>query len=213
MSLKLYLHPLSSYCMKALVGLYEAGTPFEAVHVNFGDETGAAFRKLWPIGKFPLLPDGERLIPESSIILEYLAQHYPGARALLPVEPEAALAVRAADRFYDLYVHNRMQDIVADRLRPANRKDPVGVQEIKGKLAIALTILEQDMASRTWAMGDDFTMVDCAAAPALFYVDLISPLAASHKNMAAYLDRLKQRPSFARALKEAEPFMQYFPKE
>ena len=213
MSLTLYLHPLSSYCMKALVGLYETGTPFEAAHVNPGDETGAAFRKLWPIGKFPLLKDGERLIPESSIILEYLAQHYPGNTQLLPADADSALRTRAADRFYDLYVHNRMQDIVADRLRPPNRKDPVGVEETKAKLGIALTLLEQDMANRTWAMGDDFTMADCAAAPALFYVDLISPLAASHKNMAAYLARLKQRPSFARALKEAEPFMQYFPKE
>ena len=58
-----------------------------------------------------------------------------------------------------------------------------------------------------------FTMADCAAAPALFYSDKLAPLAGTYPNLAAYLDRLKQRPSYARTLKEAEPYMQFFPKE
>ena len=67
------------------------------------------------------------------------------------------------------------------------------------------------MASRHWAMGDAFTIADCAAAPPLFYLDKIAPLAPRYPNVAAYLDRLKQRPSYARALQEAEPYMQFFP--
>jgi len=81
MTLKLYYHPLSSFCMKALTALYENDTPFEGVIVDLGNEVSrAAFLKVWPIGKFPVLRDEarERTVPESSIIIEYLAKHYPG---------------------------------------------------------------------------------------------------------------------------------------
>jgi len=211
--LKLYLHPLSSYCMKALIALYDADVPFEPVHVDLGGETGAAFRKIWPIGKFPVLADGGRLIPESSILIDYLAQHYPSARSLLPADPDKALAVRAADRFYDLHLHSHMQFVVGDRIRPADKRDAYGVEMAWGKIRTALGMIEKDMAGRTWAVGEDFTMADCAAAPPLFYINEDRPLAQSWPNAAAYLQRLKQRPSFARALKEAEPYMQYFPRE
>jgi glutathione S-transferase len=56
-------------------------------------------------------------------------------------------------------------------------------------------------------------MADCAAAPALFYADKVMPFSTTHPNAAAYLQRLKERPSYARTLKEAEPYFKYFPKE
>ena len=60
-------------------------------------------------------------------------------------------------------------------------------------------------------MGDAFTMADCAAAPALFYADKVVPFGATHQQTTAYLERLKARPSFARVLKEAEPYFKMFP--
>ena len=60
-------------------------------------------------------------------------------------------------------------------------------------------------------MGDSFSLADCAAAPALYYSNLVMPFAETHKNMAAYFDRLMQRPSFARVVKEAEPYRGMFP--
>ena len=87
MSLKLYFHPLSSFCHKALIALYENDTPFEPHIVDLADENSrAAFKRIWPIGKFPVLRDDaqERTIPESSMIIEYLAQHYPGRTQLVP---------------------------------------------------------------------------------------------------------------------------------
>src|SRR3954454_20519692 len=114
MALTLHFHPLSSYCQKVLIALYENGTPFDKQIVSFGDPEAAAFRKRWPVGKIPGLHDsnGDRAIPESSIIIEYLQQHYPGGTALIPAEPSAALHTRLADCFYDLYVHDPMQRIV-----------------------------------------------------------------------------------------------------
>lgn len=214
MSLTLHFHPLSSYCHKVLIALYENGTPFTPNIVNLQDEgERAALRKLWPIGKFPVLQDAarDRVVPESSIIIEYLDQHYSGRTKFIPADADLARQMRLRDRYFDLHIHLPMQKIVGDRLRPADRKDAYGVNEARDQMGRALGALEAQMASRTWAMGDDFTLADCAAAPALFYANKVAPLLPAFPNVAAYLDRLKQRPSYARALKEAEPYFKFFP--
>ncbi len=216
MSLTLYMHPLSSYCHKTLIALYENATPFTAVSVNLGDpDERAMLLKLWGVGKFPVLQDDARgeVVPESSIIIDYLDRHYPGATRLIPEDDDAARAVRFADRFYDLHIHNHMQKVVGNRLRPADAKDPHGVEDAKTRMRAAYDIAERDMASRRWAAGDDFSMADCAAAPALFYAAKVLPYADSHPHLAAYLERLKARPSYARVLKEAEPYFHMFPQE
>jgi glutathione S-transferase len=106
-----------------------------------------------------------------------------------------------------------MQKVMGDRLRPADKKNPYGVDEARAQIATALGVLDRDMAGKTWAMGDDFTLADCAAAPALFYANMVQPFGDSHKNVAAYLQRLMKRPSYARALKEAEPYFKMVPQE
>ena len=215
MSLKLYFHPLSSFSQKVLVAFYENGTPFEREIVDLGDEaSAAAFKKVWPIGRFPVLRDEarDRTVPESSIIIEYLAQHYPGGTPLVPADADLARQTRLRDRLHDLYVNVPMQKVVTDRLRPQGNHDPHGVEEARSLLATGLGLIDREMATRTWAMGDAFGMADCAAAPALFYADMAMPFAGTHKNAAAYLDRLKERPSFARVIKEAQPYFDLIPR-
>lgn len=215
MALTLYFHPLSSYCHKVLIALYENDTVFAPHIVDLMDPAArAAFMKVWPIGKFPVLHDDadDRTIPESSIIIEYLARHYPGRSALVPADPDRARQARMRDRFFDNYVMTPMQKIVADRLRPPGKADPYGVDEAKALLERALGMIERDMAAKRWAMGDDFTMADCAAAPALFYADMVMPFGTTHPNAAAYLARLRERPSYARTLKEAEPYLALVPR-
>lgn len=214
MTLTLYMHPLSSYCWKALVALYENGTAFTPRIVNLGDpEDRAAFVKLWPVGKFPVLRDDARgeTVAESSILIEYLELYYPGATRLIPADPARALKVRMQDRFFDLYVHDPMQRIIADRLRPAEAKDPVGVAAYRERIAQAVEMLEHDMPG-PWAASDDFSMADCAAAPALYYANEVAPFVDTHPNVAAYLKRLQARPSFARVLEEAAPYLHMFPR-
>jgi glutathione S-transferase len=214
MSLKLYFHPLSSFCWKVLIALYENGTPFEPHIVDLGNAAAAGeFKKLWPIGKFPVLRDEamDRTVPESSIIIEYLDQHYPGETRFLPADPDLARQTRMRDRFFDLYLQLPMQKVVGDRLRPTEKRDGFGVEQAKAQLQTALGMVDGDMATKTWAMGDAFSMADCAAAPALHYANLVTPFTSTHKHAAAYLDRLMAHPSFARTLKEAEPYRHLFP--
>jgi glutathione S-transferase len=216
MSLTLYYHPLSSFCWKALIALYENDTPFtpQMVDLSKEDERNALL-KIWPIGKFPVLRDAakDRIVPESTIIIEYLDTHYPGATRFLPADADAARQTRLRDRFYDLYVHLPMQKIIGDRLRPAGSKDSYGVEEAKARLASCYAMIDKEVASRTWAMGEAFGLADCAAAPALFYGSMVVPFGDAHANVASYLARLKARLSFARVLKQAEPYFEMVPKE
>ena len=212
MSLTLHFHPLSSFCHKALIALYENDTRFERHIVNLMDPAdAAAFKKLWPCGKFPVLQDGDRTIPESSIIIEHLDLQYPGKTRFIPADPKLALQVRLKDRFYDLHVHDHMQKVVGDKLRPDGKKDPQGVENARTRLMVSLDMIDAEMAGKTWAMGDDFTMADCAAGPPLFYIDELFPLAGTHQNVARYLGRLLERSSYARVIEEAKPYFSMLP--
>ncbi len=215
MSLTLHFHPLSSFCWKALVALYENDTPFTANSVDLGNPAErAALLKLSPIGKFPVLRDDARdqTVPESSIIIEYLDRHYPGRTRFIPDDPELALQTRLRDRFYDLYVHLPMQKIMGDRRRPEDKKDPYGVEDARAQLRTSYRMIEQQMSDGGWAMGGEFGLADCAALPALFYGNMAEPFGSNNKNVTAYLERLKARPSVARVMKEAEPYFSMVPK-
>ena len=214
MSLKLYYHPLSSFCHKTLIALYENATPFEPIFVDLGDpESSAALRALWPMAKFPVVRD-ERLnatVAEATVIIEYLDTHYRGATQFTPDDIDLAWQTRMWDRFYDLYVHVQTQKIVGDRLRPAGATDAFGVEQAKATIRQAYAMIDENMAGKTWAMGDDFGLVDCAASPALFYASAVLPFDPGQRNLHAYFERLLARPSYARALQEAQPYFAMFP--
>jgi len=214
MSLTLHAHPLSSFCWKVLIGLYENAIPFENVTVNLGDTAvRESFRKLSPMGKMPALRDDARdeTVNETSVILDYLDAHYPGPVRFVPANADFAWRMRFWDRFFDHYIHHPMQRIVADRLRPPEAKDGFGVDEAYAQLASARDHLESVLVDgRSWMCGD-FGLADCAAMPALYYADKVQAFEGRWPRCAEYLERLKARPSVQRVLTEAEPFFKFFP--
>ena len=73
MTLTFYFHPLSSYCHKVLIALYENDTPFTPQVIDLqNEESASVLKKLWPVGKFPVLRDARngRAVAESSIIID-----------------------------------------------------------------------------------------------------------------------------------------------
>jgi glutathione S-transferase len=212
MALALYYHPFSSYSWKVLIPLYEAGTPFTARTIQ-DPQTTAEWKQRWPIGRFPLLVEEANglTLPEASVIIEYLDSHHPGPQPLLPSDPDLRLEVRLLDRFFDNYVHASLQKIVGDRLRTAERRDAQGVEEARAMLDTCYGWLDGRMADREWAVGEGFTLADCAAAPALFYADWVHPIGDAFPNVAAYRARLLARPSVKRAVEDARPFRSFFP--
>jgi glutathione S-transferase len=210
MALKLYAHPFSSYCWKVLIALYENGTPF-TVRMLDDAQAFAELAALWPHRKFPVLTDGSATLIEASIIIEYLAQHYPGPVALIPPSPEAALQVRFMDRFFDRYVMEPMQKVVGDRLRAEADRDPAGVAEAKARLDVSYRWLDSTLRGRQWATGDAFSLADCAAAPSLFYADWVHRIDPGFTVLRDYRARLLARPSVARVVDEARPYRGAFP--
>lgn len=213
MSLILYGHPFSSYTQKVLVALYENQTPFELRCIGPDTpEHGAVWAEKWPLRKFPLLVDERRDVVESSIIIEYLQLVHPGPSRLIPDESLAALDVRFLDRFFDLHVMNAAQHAVDGALSgdPVKRSD--GLAMATRKLETAYAWLDRELAGRQWAVAAmDFSMADCAAAPALFYADWVHPIDARFATLRAYRARLLARPSFARVVDEARPYRPLFP--
>lgn len=214
MSLTLFIHPLASFCHKVLIALYENSTEFETQIVDFSDlGSAAALLERWPVGKIPVLHDSStgKTLPETSVIIEYLQAHHPGPVQLLPDDADDLLEVRLWDRFYDLYVSVPMQKIVTDRIRPAGASDPYGVAEARSMLDQAYGMIAAHMQARQWAVGDVFTMADCAALPALFFATIVHPPGDNHGAVVAYLERLLERPSVARVIAEAQPYFSMFP--
>ena len=214
MALTLYLHPLASFCHKALIALYENDVPFTPQIVDLGDPGSAApLLEQWPVGKIPVLFDAaaSRSVPETSIIIEYLQQHYPGPVRLLPDDPEAQLQARLWDRFFDLYVSVPMQKIVTDRIRPVGHLDPHGVAEARAMLRTAYPMIDNQLSQHDFAIGNDFGIADCSAVPALFFARIVEPFGPGLPHLDAYFERLTARPSIIRTIEEAKPFFSMFP--
>jgi len=210
MSITLYAHPFAAYCWKALIALYENATPFDYRVVE--DAAGwAELESLWPIKKFPLLKDGKATVIESSIIVEYLMRHYPGATRMIPVNDDAALHVRFLDRVFDNYVMTPMNMLVADRMRAEHERDAKGVADARKMLDVAYGWVEKQVRQEQWLCGDEFSLAECSAAPALFYADWVHPIGDRFPGVSAYRRRVLARPSVARVVDEARPYRKLFP--
>lgn len=210
MTIELFAHPFSSYCQKALIAFYENDISFTYRMLEDAG-VGEELEALWPIKRFPILRENERVALEATILIEYLHVHHPGPVRLIPEDPELALQARMLDRFFDNYVMTPQGKFVFDALRPPEDRDPYGVGEARKMLDTSYAWLDERMQGRTWAVGEDFTLADCAAAPSLFYADWTHPIPEQYGNLISYRARLLDRPSFARAVDEARPFRHYFP--
>jgi glutathione S-transferase len=210
LSLTLYYHPLSSFCHKVLVALYENDTEFDRRIIDLGDDKDRAdLLAVSPLGKFPAIRDPvrKRDVAETTIIIEYLDHFFAGERPLIPREWAEAFQVRLWDRLFDNYLQVPMQQIVADRMRGTNGD----VTRERATLDTAYGVIDNHMADRTWIAGGNFSMADCAAAPALFYAGTVQPFPQGLQHLRTYFDRLMDRPSVQRVMEEAKPYFALYP--
>ena len=211
MTPKLYGHPFSSYTWKALIALREAGADFTFLELSpERPEIGEALARLHPLSRFPVLETADGVLWESSVIAEWAHGHATRPSALIPADAATALRVRERDRIFDAYVMTPVQTIVGDHMRPEGERDPTGVDRAQQVLERIYAWLDPEMAGRVWAAGEDFTLADCSAAPSLFYADWLRPVA-PHAHLAAYLRRLRERPSVQEVVDAARPYRAYFP--
>ena len=210
MSLTLYYHPLASFCHKVLIALYERGISFEKRFIDLSNEDDqAALEAVWPLRKFPVLHDAirHRNVAETSIIIEYLDQHFDGAPSLIPSDPDLALQVRLWDRIFDNHVQVPMNEIVFDRLFGRN----ADVSKWRSALDVAYEMVDEQLGAQPWICQGGFSMADCAAAPALFYAATVQPFPRAAVRLQSYFDRLMERPSVRQVVEDAAPYFPLYP--
>ena len=211
MSLALYAHPFSSYCQKVLIALWADETPFDYRMLDEEHpENFAELKRRWPFGKFPLLVDGDESVIETTPIIEHLHAKHRGKNDWIPFDDEGRRA-RFFDRFFDIYIMTNMQKAGLDVLRPEGSRDPFGVEQARAELRQAYDWLDANLGDGPWAVGERFTIADCAAAPSLFYSDWLEEIGPQRPRLAAYRARLLTHPIVARAVDEGRPYRKFFP--
>ncbi|MEO0031957.1 MAG: hypothetical protein RIS94_1715 [Pseudomonadota bacterium] len=208
--LELYGHPFSSYTWKVLIALYANHTPFTFRCIS-GEhpEHGARVQAVTPQGKFPLLVDGATEVFEATSIVEYLALVHPGAMPLLPADAYASAQVRMIDRVFDNYVMGPMQDVVQEYLRNHDAPDMTRVEPALARLERSYGWLEHWLQS--YSPTAAITLVECAAAPSLFYADWVRPIGDAFPRLKAFRAHLLALPPVAQCVEEARPYRPFFP--
>ncbi len=207
--MKLYYNPISTYSQKALIAFYEKGIDFEPSIVNLMDPDDLAkYRDVYPMGKIPcLVLDDGHLIPESSIIIEYIDGM--AEPRLIDGNNEQTRKIRFKDRMFDFYLNDPIVTLLFQGMKPEDQRDPERMATSQFRIDTMYSFMEAEFEKHPFASGDKFSMADCAAAPALFYAEQTAPFAA-YKNVSAYWERLKQRPSVQLTHEEARPVLEAF---
>lgn len=208
--LALYGHPFSSYTWKALIALYADDTPFEFRIIDADHpEHAEVVARAGPLGKFPVLADGDNLIFESTSIIEYLAKHYPGESPLIPHDLDAAIAIRMLDRVFDNYVMNVMQVAVDEYIRDGANAAGPRIDEVHAKLQRTYAWLEGWL--EYYPYSEYISLVECAAAPSLFYADWVHPIGDEFPRLRAWRAHLLSLPPVQRCVEDARPYRDFFP--
>ena len=206
--MELYFAYPSTYSQKTLLALYEKGVEFTPKLVNLTEPSEReAYRQLYPLGKIPLLiRDDGRLIPESTIIIEYLEEAFPEEPQLIPKDPEAARQVRFLDRMCDQYLNDPVVNLIFESMKPEAEQNQAQMEKSSELISVLYGLLNQQLADRRFLAGDTFTMADCSAIPALYYARSFADFSI-FEHIGSYWERLQEHPSWKRVRKEAGPYI------
>jgi glutathione S-transferase len=209
--LALYGHPFSSYTWKALIALYACDIPFDFRIMDENHPDNVAFvAGTGPLGKFPVLAESGRTVFEATAIIEYLVAHHPAAVSLLPSDPKAAVLTRMLDRVFDNYVMGPMQEeVVAAYIRQPDTPDPDILERSRDQLDRSYAWLDLWLDGYTY--GSTISLIECAAAPSLFYSDWVHAIPQEFARLQKFRAHLLGMPPVKRCVEEARPYRAYFP--
>ncbi len=205
--MQLYYSVPSTYCQKVLLALYEKSIEFEKVPVNLmqPEQRQKYCEEVHALGKIPVLKtEAGDILPESSIIIEYLDQRSPESNQLIPSDPTTALQVRLKDRMCDLYLVDAVSNLFFQSMKPDDGKDMALIRKCEKHLDYMYQKLEASLQCNGFIAGEQFSMADCAAIPALFYAQEQYPFS-GYPNICDYFQRMQARASYRRVSEELMP--------
>lgn len=211
--MKIYGAILSPFVCRAILALRHKGIKHEVIMPKDGMKT-PEYLAMNPMGKMPTMKDGATVLPESSVIVEYIDAKYP-KKSIIPGTAKAAGHARLIATISDLYVQGVVTSLFGQR--DPKKRDKKLVKEKLVETQKGLAILDGYLTpGGPWAMGKKFTIADCYALPALFFVNLVTPSFgvkdpfAGHKNVKKYWASLKREPLTKQALKEMATMAKQF---
>lgn len=198
--LTLHYHPLSPYSRKALIGLYEKGLDFEPRFTNLFDP---AVREQYrthvnPLCKIPFLEHDDHVVPESSIILEYIDGKFPTDPSLIPEGVDRSRQARFYDRLGDLYLIDRSSTIFFAGMVPEPARDQAAIDKALAGARVALGLFDKELRGKTFLLDERFTMADIAPAVGALALAHQGIDLADYPNVATWAARIAARPSLQR---------------
>jgi glutathione S-transferase len=196
--LVLYGHPFSSYTWKALISLYANATPFEFRTLGEDQPEHGA-----------VLSDGGTTVFEATSIIEHLHHHHPGPAPLIPADPAEAIRTRMLDRVFDLHVMSPMQESVGEAIRTGGQPGPDVRNRIEARLDRSYRWIDGWL--ERYPQREQVTLIECAAAPSLFYADWVYQIPAELSRLRAWRAHLLALPPVKRCVDDARPYRHFFP--
>lgn len=164
--MKLYNAMLSPFAGRCRMLIYAKGLEIELVeaYAEVSKEEVAAMN---PMGKIPILEDGDLILPESDAICEYLEDRFPES-ALRPADHAQRARVRMLSRMADYYVFESLAPLFAHLSR--KHRDQAVVDTQLAALERGLTAVEYFVAAEDYAAGPDMSLADCTLVPILLFL-------------------------------------------
>jgi glutathione S-transferase len=196
--IKLYHFPLSTNSRKVRIVLIEKGLEFEPVTIDLAkkEQKNPDYLKIHPFGQVPALDDDGFVLYDSTIINEYLEDEYPHP-PLLPEDSEGRARARLMEDFRDNHFNPYFVEIIHETRKPEGERDSKVMEHAKAEIAKAFDRIEKELLGREYLAGS-YSLADIAYMPNIALLERFSiPVDPKYKNMLAWMERLKARPSYA----------------
>lgn len=216
-------HLNNSRSQRVLWLLEELELPYEVVRYQRDAQTLLAppeLRRIHPLGKSPVLEDGERVLAESAAILEYLAERYDGEHRYSPPPAPLDAPERLRCRYWLHYAEGSampplLLSLVFARLKRAPMPffakpvargiaDKAMASFVGPQLKLHLDYIEAELGRHAWFAGERFGIADIQMS---FPVEAaVARAGGDRPHMQAFLERIHARPAYQRALERGGPF-------
>jgi glutathione S-transferase len=212
-------HLNNSRSQRILWMLEELGVPYEVKRYEREPsmQAPASLRAVHPLGKSPVIADGDCTLAESGAILEYLVDAYGNGR----FRPATGTAEKINYTYFLHYAEGSLMPLLLMKLifsRIPSRlpffMKPVGRAIAKGanttlldpQIGSHFMFLEGELGKREWFAGADFTAADIQMSFPLEAAAARAPIVRQMPKLSAFLDRIHARPAYKRALEKGGPY-------
>jgi glutathione S-transferase len=197
--IKLYTFPPSTNSRKVRIALLEKGLEFERINVDLSkrEQKSPEYLKIHPFGQVPALDDEGFIIYDSTVINEYLEDEYPYP-SLMPNDSEGRARARLMEDLRDTHFNPYFVHVIQEMRKPEGERDSQRIDNAKAEIIKCFDRIEAELGGKEYLAGP-FSLADVAFMSNIELLDRFGiPVAADiYKNSAAWIARLKARPSFA----------------